>query len=233
MLYIGGQRGVFSVNFSQGTWLYAHTVCLCIVWICMSPVFRIVNPTSNQARLVPYSCPLTPARSLVLVIQSKQTDKLHIMWDIFYSYVNSLTKVPVRVHSWQCKHCKFDNILIVAQSEWMVLYSAGRLVAGRFRVEFKQLYMSTHSVGPNWVHVLPLGLAEERSVHYIWYWSKRSECAALRRCSGTKCPLFFVIIFHFLSPPDTFLPEATVLGFLKFCTEFWVKKKERFWVKKD
>ena len=40
-----------------------------------------------------------------------------------------------------------------------------------------------------------------------YYWSELSACAALRRCSGTKCPLFFGLVFFFLSffsPPHTF-----------------------------
>ena len=45
-------------------------------------------------------------------------------------------------------------------------------------------------IGPSGVLALLLGIAAERNVHYIWYWSERCACAALRRCSGTKCPLF-------------------------------------------
>ena len=50
--------------------------------------------------------------------------------------------------------------------------------------------------------------------HYPFCWSERSACAALRRCTRTKCPLFlglFFFLLSFFSVPYTFLPEGVVL----------------------
>ena len=69
-----------------------------------------------------------------------------------------------------------------------------------------------------------------------WYssnWSKRSVCAALRRCSETKCPLYLgFFFFSFLSPPHTFLPEGVVLGFWVWV---WVlsHKNNKIWGRKQ
>ena len=58
------------------------------------------------------------------------------------------------------------------------------------------------------------------------YWSERSACAALRRCSETKCPLYLVLFFFLsFSVPHTFLPEGFIVGFRNFAWGFKSQKK--------
>ena len=52
-------------------------------------------------------------------------------------------------------------------------------------------------------------------------WSEQSACAALRRFSGTKCPLFLGLFFSFFfSGPHTFLQEGVVLGLCNLAWSF-------------
>ena len=66
------------------------------------------------------------------------------------------------------------------------------------------------------------------------HWSEQSACAALRRCSETKCPLYLVLFFFlflFLSVPHTFLPEGFIVGFRNFAWGF-KSQKNKIWGKK-
>ena len=51
-------------------------------------------------------------------------------------------------------------------------------------------------------------------------WSERSACAALRRCCGTKYPLFLGLFVLISFSATYFSPRRGCPRVMKFCTEF-------------